>query len=157
MADRVSKEVRSRIMSRIKGQNTKPELLVFGELRRRRIYFRKHYKSAPGRPDVAVPGFKIAVFIDGDFWHGWRFPQWEHKLPSAYWREKITKNRARDRRNFARLRRQGWAVLRVWEHQLRRDPETTIAGIANFIRERRAAYLKGHGRPCNRPFNRTRK
>lgn len=142
MADRVSKEVRSRIMSRIKGKNTSLELLVFGELRRRQVYFRKHYRRCRGCPDVAVPGFKVAVFIDGDFWHGWRYPVWRHKLPSEYWRTKIERNRARDRRNFAALRRDGWSVLRVWEHQLRRQPDVTVQAIADFISEGRQRFVR---------------
>ena len=135
MADRFSREVRSAIMSRIRSKNTGIEVLVFRELRARGIYFQKHYRFAAGTPDVAVPKKKIAVFIDGDFWHGYRYPAWKRKLSSEFWRAKIERNRQRDIRNFRTLRRQGWHVLRVWEHQLKKNNRTKfIEKIAEFIR-----------------------
>lgn len=106
-------------MSRIRPKGTKPELIVFRYLRAQKIHFQKHYRRVPGSPDVAVPSRKIAIFIDGDFWHGWQFPRWKHKLPAKYWQAKIEANIARDKRTFAKLRRQGWKVIRVWEHQLK--------------------------------------
>lgn len=121
-------------MSRIRSKNTKPELLVFRALRRRGIYFQKHYRRAPGSPDVAWPMRRVAVFIDGNFWHGYKYPQWKHKLPSDFWRRKIERNRARDQRNFRRLRRDGWTVIRIWEHQLKRDPEACIERIVSHVR-----------------------
>ena len=80
--------------------------------------FRKHDKSLPGRPDIVFPKERVAVFIDGDFWHGWRLPAWEHKL-SKFWRDKLHANRRRDRRNFRKLRTSGWKVIRIWQHQLK--------------------------------------
>jgi DNA mismatch endonuclease (patch repair protein) len=124
----MSSEKRSALMSRIRGKNTGIELLVFRELRRRGLHFTRHARDLPGRPDVVFRRARIAVFIDGDFWHGWRFPRWQHKLQPR-WREKIAENRRRDQRNFARLRRSGWRVVRVWEHQLKRDPESAIRRI----------------------------
>ncbi|MBN1584752.1 DUF559 domain-containing protein [Candidatus Uhrbacteria bacterium] len=121
-------------MSSIRGKDTGLELLVFGELRKQKVYFRRHHKKVLGCPDVCVPGFKIAVFIDGDFWHGWRYPLWRHKMPNEFWRGKIEGNRARDRRNSAKLRKQGWKVMRVWEHQIKNNQEETIAKIVEFIR-----------------------
>lgn len=120
-------------MSRIRNKDTGIELLVFGRLRRAKIHFHRHYRRAPGTPDIALPKRKIAVFVDGDFWHGWRYPSWRGKLPSKFWRDKIERNRARDRRNFAKLRRQGWRVLRVWEHDLAGDLEGSIKKIVAFI------------------------
>ncbi|MDD5251417.1 MAG: very short patch repair endonuclease [Patescibacteria group bacterium] len=140
MPDKFSKEVRSRIMSCIRGTNTGIEMTVFRYLRSRRIYFRKHYKLAAGRPDVSVPSRRIAVFIDGDFWHGYRFPAWRAKLPE-YWQKKIAGNRARDRRNFAKLRRDGWLVVRVWEHSLKRRPEETLRFIATVMRKARVRQV----------------
>jgi DNA mismatch endonuclease (patch repair protein) len=133
MPDKFSKEVRSHIMASIRSKDTGVELLVFRALRRAGVRFQKHYRRAPGSPDVAVPSRKLAVFVDGDFWHGYRYPAWRHKLPSAFWREKIERNRARDRRNFAKLRRQGWRLLRVWEHELERHPEQALERIIVFL------------------------
>src|SRR5262249_9005086 len=88
----------------------------------RGIAFQRHAKALPGRPDFIFPGARLAVFVDGDFWHGWRFPLWQHKL-SSKWAAKIASNRARDKRNFRQLRRSCWLVLRLWEHQIERSPE----------------------------------
>ena len=134
MADIFTKEKRSEIMSLIRGKNTKPEMEVFRYLRSQKIYFQKHYKKVPGSPDVALPSKKIAVFIDGDFWHGWQFEKRREKLPETYWRGKIEANIKRDKRNFARLRRSGWKVLRVWEHQLKgKRKGKTLERVAQFL------------------------
>jgi G:T-mismatch repair DNA endonuclease (very short patch repair protein) len=71
---------------------------------------------------------KLVIFIDGDFWHGWRFPLWRHKL-SPKWQEKIAATRRRDSCNFRKLRAMGWRVLRLWEHQVERAPERCIVRI----------------------------
>lgn len=134
MADRFSKKVRSKIMSSIRSKDTKIERVVFRELRKRGIYFQKHYKGALGTPDIALPRKRKAVFLDGDFWHGYRYPQWKNKLPSSYWQKKIEKNRIRDRKNFTALRRAGWDVLRVWEHEILRDTDGVVTRIARFIK-----------------------
>lgn len=115
--DIMSPEKRSALMSRIKNKNTGPEKLIMRELMKRKVYFQKHASDLPGRPDIVLRKIKLAIFIDGDFWHGWRLPLWKHKL-SPKWQEKITKNRERDQRNFKALKRKGWIVLRIWEHQI---------------------------------------
>lgn len=121
-------------MSRIKGKNTTPERIVMTELRRRRIYFATHAKELPGKPDIVFRRIKLAVFIDGDFWHGWRLPLWEHKL-SAKWRDKIRATRIRDQKNFRKLRHDGWKVVRVWEHEIERSPETAVERIVKARRD----------------------
>jgi DNA mismatch endonuclease (patch repair protein) len=134
MADVFTKQKRSEIMSKIRSKGTKPELEVFRYLRREKLYFQKHYKHAPGKPDIAVPSRKIAIFIDGDFWHGWRFSAWRNRIPKVYWREKIENNIRRDKKNFAKLRRKGWSVLRVWEHDLiKSKKEKTLKRIRDFL------------------------
>lgn len=134
MADIFSKEKRSEVMSLIKKKGTKPEMKVFRFLRGEGIYFQKHYDRAPGCPDVALPRKKLAVFIDGDFWHGYRFAAWKDKLPKEYWQEKIAGNIKRDRRNHALLRRAGWRILRVWEHDLtEKRKERTFERIRTFL------------------------
>lgn len=97
--------------------------------------FRVHDPRLPGRPDVVFSSARVAVFVDGDFWHGWRFPAWAHKL-APYWREKISRNRARDAMNFRRLRRHGWIVVRVWEHEVTRDLEKCIRRIVDAVGRR---------------------
>lgn len=131
--DVFTKKKRSEIMSKIRSKNTKIETIVFRELRRRKIYFQKHYKKAAGNPDIALPRKKRAVFIDGDFWHGYRFNKFKERLPKKYWVEKIEANMRRDKRNKARLRRAGWKVLRVWEHEVLKREEEIMKRIIDFI------------------------
>ena len=73
------------------------------------------------------------MFIDGDFWHGWHFPRWRDKL-GPYWSAKIQNNRRRDKLNFARLRRLGWVVVRLWEHQVEADPGGCAERVAQTVR-----------------------
>lgn len=94
-------------------------------LRREGWSWEEHCRDLPGRPDFVFRDQRIVVFVDGDFWHGWRFPAWRHKL-SERWEEKIHKNRCRDARNHRRLRRSGWLVIRLWEHQVAQDLESCI-------------------------------
>lgn len=122
-------------MSRIRSSNTSIEKEVFKYLRANKIYFQKHYKNAVGHPDIALPRKKRAIFIDGDFWHGWRFNKNANRLPKVYWREKIQKNIERDRRNTRLLKKAGWNVLRIWEHQLKKDPQKTLNKIIDFIKK----------------------
>lgn len=130
-------EKRSTVMSRIKGKNTGPERIIFNVIESHDICFDRHAKDLPGRPDVAFRQAKLAVFLDGDFWHGWRFPLWEHKLAQK-WRAKIAATRDRDRRNFRELHREGWRVLRIWEHQIERSPEKCVERILSILGKRAA-------------------
>lgn len=120
MADNLTKEQRSYCMARVRVRGTALELAMRSELLKRGLKFRRNVRTLPGKPDVVFPIVKVAVFLDGDFWHGYRFPIWRRAV-AKFWREKIAKNRDRDRRNFAKLRRMGWRVLRIWQHQIRRD------------------------------------
>jgi DNA mismatch endonuclease (patch repair protein) len=116
-------------MASVRRKNSDIELLVFRELLKRGIKFKKHCRQLPGTPDVAFPKSKVAVFIDGDFWHGYRYPAWRRKITAVYWRRKIQSNRSRDQRNFALLRRKGWKVVRVWGHQIKADLPAVVSKI----------------------------
>lgn len=133
MSDIFAKKKRSEIMSKIRGKDTKVELAVFRELRRRKIYFQSHYRTSAGSPDIVLPRKKIAVFIDGDFWHGYRFADRRDKLPKKYWVGKIESNMARDKRNRAKLRRMGWRIMRIWEHDVNKNFDKTIDKIVSFL------------------------
>jgi DNA mismatch endonuclease (patch repair protein) len=111
------------------------ERVVRSGLHRRGLRFRKHVAALPGKPDIVFPQARVAVFIDGDFWHGYRFPAWENKL-SGFWKTKIQGNRHRDQRNFRRLRTMGWRVTRIWQHELERNPESCIERVAKLVKER---------------------
>lgn len=125
--DTVSKEARSRIMSRIGGKNTKPEISVRSFLHRQGMRFRIHVRSLPGTPDVVLPKYKAVVFVNGCFWHGHDHPSCKKaRLPSSnieYWDNKIKENRARGERDRDALHAMGWRVLVVWECELS-QPET---------------------------------
>ena len=120
-------------MSKIRSKNTKAEMVIFRELRKRKIYFQKHYKKVTGSPDIAFPKKKIAIFVDGDFWHGRNFSKTKNRLPRKYWRQKIESNLIRDRKNLAKLKRQGWRVLRIWESGIIKNPRLAIEKIVDFI------------------------
>src|SRR5947207_1613757 len=115
-------------MSQVRTRGTDLEASIGRALRRRGIQFSKNARGLPGSPDIVLHRPKIAVFIDGDFWHGFRFPAWRANA-SVFWRTKITKNRLRDARNFRRLRRAGWRVVRIWQHQIEADLELCIERI----------------------------
>ncbi len=133
--DVFTRKKRSEIMSKIRSENTKVERLVFCELRKRGVYFQKHYKKAKGKPDIALPRKKKAVFIDGDFWHGRNLLKQRKRLPKKYWLPKIEKNVKNDRRNGLLLKRAGWKILRVWEKEIIKNPEKEIEKISNFLLE----------------------
>jgi len=133
--DNLTPEQRSYCMSRVKGKDTSLERKVRSELHKRGLRFRKHVKDLPGKPDIVFSRPKVAVFIDGDFWHGYRFPLWKNVL-SPFWQRKIEMNRVRDQKNFKKLRRMGWKVIRVWQHEVEKDLEAVVQRIINEIRKR---------------------
>jgi DNA mismatch endonuclease, patch repair protein len=120
MADNLTPDQRSYCMSRVRGRDTDLERIVRSELHKRGLRFRKHVKELPGRPDVVFPGQRVAVFVDGDFWHGYGLPTWEAGL-SEFWKCKLWANRKRDKSNFAKLRYRGWSVIRLWQHEVEGD------------------------------------
>lgn len=130
--DVMAVEQRSACMSRIRGKDTGPERFMHAWLREAGHAPESHVKDLPGRPDFVLRDRRIAIFVDGDFWHGWRFPAWRHKL-APFWETKIAANRARDGRNHARLRRAGWRVVRVWEHEIEKRPDHVKARVAAVI------------------------
>jgi DNA mismatch endonuclease (patch repair protein) len=125
MADVFSRAKRSRIMSRIKGKDTKPEVKVRSLLHRLGYRFRLHRKDLPGTPDIVLPRHKAVIFVHGCFWH-------RHEgcpratLPAnnaAFWREKLQGNVERDRRHREELRSLGWRVLSIWQCETRDEAE----------------------------------
>ena len=140
MADVVDSVTRSRMMSGIRGRNTKPEILL-----RKAIWgegFRYSLKSRlPGRPDVVLTRFKIAIFVDGCFWH--RCPV-HYKSPAGnqeFWTKKIEGNVARDLRNTKALKEQGWVVLRFWEHDVEKRLPVVLRKILRLIGLQKAVIL----------------
>jgi DNA mismatch endonuclease (patch repair protein) len=134
MPDNLTKAQRSYTMSRIKGKDTGIERVVRSGLHKMGYRFRKHVATLPGKPDIVFSSARVAVFIDGDFWHGYRFSQWKEDL-SQFWIDKIAATRRRDRGNFRKLRRMGWRVVRVWQHEIERDLNDVISRIATVVEE----------------------
>ena len=121
MVDTVTPEIRSRIMARVKAKGMKPELRVRKLLHGLGYRYRLHRADLPGRPDLVFPARRKVVFVNGCFWH--RHDNCSKvRLPATnrdYWQAKLERNYNRDRRNLALLREQGWAVMTIWECQLR--------------------------------------
>lgn len=133
MPDNLTPEQRSFCMSRIKGKDTGLEMRVRSALHRRGLRFRKHVKDLPGKPDVVFRKVRVAVFVDGDFWHGYRFPSWEDKV-SDFWKKKINRNRERDAANHRKLRQMEWTVIRLWQHEVEADFDACIDRILAAVR-----------------------
>jgi DNA mismatch endonuclease, patch repair protein len=138
MVDVFDVSKRSEVMSLIRSKNTKAELLAFRYLRRNKIYFQKHYPRAPGKPDIALPRKKKAVFIDSDFWHGHTYDKiLRNRPPNDYWIQKIARNMERDTAQRNELRSKGWQILIVWEADLKRvrTRDATLIKIKSFLTE----------------------
>src|SRR6516225_4466656 len=117
MTDVFTPEKRSAVMRRVKGKDTTPELTVRAALRKLGVGYRLHRADLPGKPDIAMPGRKLALFVHGCFWHGHdcargaRMP----KANAEYWRAKIARNRARDLKTVAAIEAIGWRALIIHE------------------------------------------
>ncbi|MEK6288035.1 MAG: very short patch repair endonuclease [Acidobacteriota bacterium] len=133
MADVFDAEKRSEIMSRVKSRgNLSTEVRLLNIFRERRISgWRRHF-ALLGNPDFVFPKQRLAVFVDGCFWHGCRSHGTIPATNSAFWREKLTRNRNRDRFVNRELKRRGWQILRVWQHELR-DPKKVTRRVVRCL------------------------
>jgi DNA mismatch endonuclease (patch repair protein) len=111
--DRISIKKRKKLMSKVRNKNTDIEVMLGAALRMAGVEFVKDY-PLPGKPDIVVPDNNIAIFCDGDFWHGRNFKNEAEKY-NKFWREKIQINMKRDKKVNKELHQQGWKVLRFWE------------------------------------------
>jgi len=140
----MSPETRSVVMAKIKGKDTGPERLILEALVKKGVRCENHAKDLPGRPDFVFRDCRLAVFVDGDFWHGWRFSVWRDKL-SEKWERKIESNRRRDVRVHRALRRAGWRVVRIWEHQIERDLYACVHRVLAAMRKAGAVRVHRPG------------
>lgn len=131
--DNLSKEKRSKIMSAIHSKDTVPEVTLRKALWTKGFRFRIQYGKE--KIDIAFPAKKVAVFVDGCFWHG--CPVHSHKITTneAYWKPKLEKNMKRDKLKTEKLKAQGWTVMRFWEHELT-DLDTVVNKIQKTLEER---------------------
>jgi len=147
MADVLTAEQRRLNMSRIRGRDTKPEMLIRRGLHARGLRYRLHDRRLPGRPDLVFPKYHTAVFIHGCFWHAHGCTL--SKLPATrqdFWKEKLEGNAARDRKAIAALQAAGWRVLVIWECALRGpgrlNDARTLDSAAVYIRQTQGSSSK---------------
>ena len=137
MTDVYDRAKRSQVMARVKGRDTKPELLVRRLLTSMGVRYRLHRKDLPGAPDIVMAGRRLAIFVHGCFWHGHdcargaRVP----KQNRDYWQAKIGRNRARDERTAAELSAMGWTPLTLWECELK-DEAVLKARLTDALAQR---------------------
>ena len=133
MADRFDQQTRSRIMASVKAKDTSPELAVRRALHRAGHRFRLHRGDLPGKPDVVLPRYRIAVFVNGCFWHGHKCGR--PKMPknnAEYWSDKIQRNVNRDAQVASALRAQGWSRKVIWECELFSGIDQLLVDLAEF-------------------------
>ena len=135
--DVLTREQRHRNMCNIKGKDTKIEILLRSALREKGFRYRKNYGKLPGKPDIALTKYKIAVFCDSEFFHGKDWEQLEEKLRKSdhaeFWINKISKNRLRDDEVNKKLNYLGWKVIRFWGSEIKKNPYDCIQVIEEAI------------------------
>jgi DNA mismatch endonuclease, patch repair protein len=133
--DRLDADTRSKLMSRVRTRDTGPELVL-----RRALWaaglrgWRLHPKRVPGRPDLAWLGRRVAVFIDGAFWHGHPDHYWGQS--GEFWDAKIARNRARDARVNEELAADGWSIVRLWDFEVASDLESSVRRVEAALSSR---------------------
>jgi DNA mismatch endonuclease (patch repair protein) len=148
MTDTVLPLVRSRMMAAVRGRDTRPEKVVRRALHANGLRFRLHVRSLPGCPDIVLRRWRVAIFVNGCFWHAHGCK--DAKLPTTrqdFWREKLQGNALRDKKNINALRSEGWRVLVVWECQLdaakRANNGRFFTALASSIRRPRNSSAIG--------------
>lgn len=139
MADDLTPEQRRRNMQAIHSKDTTIELLLRKALWECGVRYRKNYKKLIGKPDIAITKYKIAVFCDSDYWHGYDWENRNQRIKSNrdYWVPKIERNMARDREVTEALKRDGWLVLRFWEWQIRKHLSECVESVLQAIETRK--------------------
>lgn len=145
--DNLTPAERSRIMSKVKSRNTRPEILVRSFLHRHGLRFRINKASLPGKPDIILPKYKAVVFVNGCFWHHHQDPNCKlARIPKSnvsFWTQKILGNSARDKDRTEKLEALGWRVFCVWECQLN-HPEQILSKLVSQIVS--MSCMEGHNK-----------
>jgi len=136
MVDVLTPEQRRLNMSRIRGKNTKPENSLRAALHASGMRFRLHRRDLPGAPDIVFPRARVAVFIDGCFWHGCPDHGAKPKTNEAFWAAKIAANKKRDRVADLELQSSGWTVVRIWEHEVKRNLQKVTKMVQRTVKSR---------------------
>lgn len=131
--DNLPKETRSRIMASIKGKNTRPEVLVRKLIWAQGRRYRVHDRRVSGTPDISNKRCKLAVFIDGCFWHGCASCYREPTTNVSFWRNKLKANRQRRAKIKRQLKSGGWVVLEFWEHEVLSNPSKVANKVGKYM------------------------
>lgn len=132
---------RSKTMSKIKGKNSKPELILRKALWQQNIRFRLHQTHLIGRPDLVIDKYKLVIFVDGDFWHGYDWHIRKPKTNQAFWIAKIERNMQRDRQVNRLLEEQGYTVMRFWEHEVKHDLAKCVNQVMLYLESARTGKV----------------
>ncbi len=124
-------------MSKVHLKGGKTETLLAKALWKKGYRYRKNYKKIPGSPDIAITSKKMAIFVDGEFWHGYDWIRRKEKLKSnkEYWIAKIEENMVRDKRNDKLLKEMGWKVIHFWENEIKKNLMSCLAKIENSLKK----------------------
>ncbi len=126
---------RSLLMSKIKGSNTKPEILLRKALWANNIRYRLNFTKLAGKPDIVIKKYNVVIFVDGEFWHGYN---WKEKKPKIktnrdFWIPKIERNMQRDHENNLTLNKLGFTIIRFWEHEIKKDLPSCLEKILKVL------------------------
>ena len=134
--DKLTHEQRRKAMQHNRGKDTKPEVLLRKALWHKGLRYRKNYKALPGTPDIVLTRQHIAIFVDGDFWHGRgheKNPAEQIKTNHDFWRKKISRNIERDKEVDDALIEAGWLVLRFWESDIHKNLDECVQKVFNYF------------------------
>jgi DNA mismatch endonuclease (patch repair protein) len=134
-------KLRSKTMSKIRGKNSKPELLLRKALWAKNIRFRLHKKDLIGKPDLVIDKYKLAIFVDGDFWHGYQWHKRKPKTNQSFWLAKIERNIQRDQFVNQKLIDLGYTVMRFWEHEVKSNLQACVNQVLLFIETSRVIKI----------------
>lgn len=135
MVDTLSKEKRSWNMSRIKGKDTKPEIMLRSMLHKSGFRFHVHDKKLPGKPDIVLPRFNTVIFVNGCFWHRHKNCKYAYtpKSRQDFWSKKFEATLLRDAEKAKQLKNAGWNVVTVWECELKKQPENVLNTLTDKL------------------------
>lgn len=134
--DVMTKSQRHLNMQHIRGKDSKPEIILRQALWKKGIRYRKNYKRLPGCPDIVLTRYKIAIFVDGDFWHARGYqdnPGSQINTNKSFWQQKLTRNVERDKEVNDRLTQMGWLVLRFWESDICKNLPHVLEEIDKYV------------------------